>query len=77
MGSLLKDRIDLEPVLLILLFPFVPDPIQLGSVGKSNPTGTLLKKGSLKSYFIRKASFSNQTRIEALWADSRYTERPS
>lgn len=42
MGSLLKERIDLEPVLLILLFPF----LTLGSVGKSNPTGTLLKKGS-------------------------------
>lgn len=49
MGSLLKERIDLEPVLLILLFPF----LTLGSVGKSNPTGTLLKKGSLKSDFIR------------------------
>lgn len=33
----------------------VPDPIKLGSVGKSNPTGTLLKKASRKKNSIRLA----------------------
>lgn len=39
-------------LLFVSFFP-VPDP--LGSVGKSNPTGTLLKKASRKSYSKRLA----------------------
>lgn len=59
----------------LLFFP-VPDPIKLGSVGKSNPTGTLLKKASRKSYSIRLAPRTGPDSFN-LVLRSGYTERPS